>query len=161
MEINDLDGDGFKEILLGGSNAGSREAALVVLDPRKVSSPPRAEYSDQTSIDHFPAGVEEAYVLFPRCRLCGDEARPFISKLEVLSGKVEVRVCQTDDDPGARVTYRMAKDLTLVEVQMSSRIKDLYFSRSPRGNDGGTAIEDEEKNLRSLRMIRPLSAARR
>jgi hypothetical protein len=32
MEINDLDGDGFKEILLGGTNAGSREAALVVLD---------------------------------------------------------------------------------------------------------------------------------
>ncbi len=64
MQIQDLDGDSLKEIIVGGTNNSFNEAALVVIDPRRVRG--QLLYTgDYALADPTPAN-ERAYVRIPR-----------------------------------------------------------------------------------------------
>ena len=60
----DLDGDGIEELIFIGENNGFDLAALLVLDPRRISghSPAPPAYTPQ----NVPVGSEKYYILFPR-----------------------------------------------------------------------------------------------
>ncbi|MBC7348845.1 MAG: hypothetical protein H5U05_02610 [Candidatus Aminicenantes bacterium] len=64
--IEDLDDDGWKEIIAGGTNNDFQQACLLVLDPRNISgcSPPSGNPDFQFA--DLQAGPQEYYLLLPR-----------------------------------------------------------------------------------------------
>ncbi len=66
----DLDGDGVKEIVLGGENNGYNQACLAVLDPRHVQGSSPHEGLSAWTFEGVPPGKEDHFLLFPRSSLC-------------------------------------------------------------------------------------------
>ncbi len=66
-DYRDIDGDGYKDLVLAGQNNGYDMASLIVLDPRTISghSPAPQDFTPK----NVPAGTEKYYLLFPRSDL--------------------------------------------------------------------------------------------
>ncbi|MEW6455387.1 MAG: hypothetical protein AB1410_01555 [Acidobacteriota bacterium] len=67
--VEDLDGDGEKEIILGGQNNGYKRAVLVVLDVRKIKGASPQDQASRYKFLGMDRGKEKYYLLFPRSSL--------------------------------------------------------------------------------------------
>ena len=90
----DLDGDGVKEVIIGGQNNGFDKACLVVLDPRHFegTSPQEGVSRGYRFLD-LPPGKEKYYLLFPQSILCAlFETRNFVREIHLLENEKKLEV---------------------------------------------------------------------
>lgn len=64
--IEDLDEDGWKEIIVGGTNNDFQQACLLVLDPRNISGCSPSSGNPEFQFAELEAGSQEFYLLLPR-----------------------------------------------------------------------------------------------
>ncbi|MGQ9801953.1 MAG: hypothetical protein ACUVRL_09875 [Candidatus Saccharicenans sp.] len=64
--IEDLDEDGWKEIIVGGTNNDFQQACLLVLDPRNISGCSPSSGNPDFQFADLQAGTQEYYLLLPR-----------------------------------------------------------------------------------------------
>ncbi len=65
----DLDEDGRKEIIIGGTNNDFQQACLLVLDPEKIRGCSPGSNNPEFTFRDMPEGTQEYYLLFPRTTL--------------------------------------------------------------------------------------------
>ncbi len=66
LVIEDLDGDGWKEIILAGTNNDFQSACLLVLDPRAIIGCSPSSGNPEFQFKDLPPGKQEYYLLLPR-----------------------------------------------------------------------------------------------
>lgn len=64
--IEDLDEDGWKEIIAGGTNNDFQQACLLVLDPRNITGGSPGSGNPDFEFRDLPEGSQEYYLLLPR-----------------------------------------------------------------------------------------------
>lgn len=64
--IEDLDEDGWKEIIVGGTNNDFQQACLLVLDPRNIRGCSPSSGNPEFQFAYLEAGSQEFYLLLPR-----------------------------------------------------------------------------------------------
>jgi len=69
LVVEDVDEDGWNEIILGGTNNDFQSACLLVLDPRKVEGCSPSSGNPEFQFLGLPPGTQEYYILFPRTTL--------------------------------------------------------------------------------------------
>lgn len=98
--FEDLDGDGIKEIIMGGTNNGYKRACLLVLDSRRIEGcSPQDDTPDYKFIG-MKKGTEKYYILFPRSIICNTfQIRNIVSSIIFLRSekKIEVNVLEHID----------------------------------------------------------------
>lgn len=111
--LDDIDGDGDEELIVGNTNNRYNRAALFVLDPMNLSgvSPP---YDNELFLSSdMPKGSQLYYVAFPETPLsAGDDIRNGAEyfSYDPVSKSWEVHVregIQLQDPPGVTVIYRL------------------------------------------------------
>jgi len=65
VQYKDLDNDGIKEIILGGTNNGYQRACMVVLDIRKISGSSPQSKDTKYNSKELAVGTEKCYILIP------------------------------------------------------------------------------------------------
>lgn len=82
--IEDVDEDGWKELILGGTNNDFQSACLIVLDPRRIAGCSPASGAPEFQFKDFSAGTQEFYLLFPRTTLNKTFGlRNYVKKIEI------------------------------------------------------------------------------
>lgn len=114
----DLDGDGRKELLLGGVNNGNHQATLVVLDPLKVSGlvTPKEMADHRFELLNMPAAREKAVILFPRS--CISKGQPYtrVRAVHVTGDRVIVEVAEGTNAGDLGFVYEFDYGLNPVQV---------------------------------------------
>ncbi|MCX8160771.1 MAG: hypothetical protein N3G18_07550 [Candidatus Saccharicenans sp.] len=64
--IEDLDEDGWQEIIIGGTNNDFQQACLLVLDSRAIAGCSPGSGKPEFQFGELPAGSQEYYLLLPR-----------------------------------------------------------------------------------------------
>ena len=95
--IEDLDKDGWKEIILGGTNNDYQAACVIVLDPRKISGCSPASGTPDFQFEDIPRGTQEYYLLLPRTTLNQIMGmRNYVQKIEISREDKNLEVTTTE-----------------------------------------------------------------
>jgi hypothetical protein len=122
MAFADINGNGIKEILAGGTNNEYGKACLIVLDPRKMDgcSP---QLKDEYKCLDFKKGTELAYLLFPRTDV--DQAvvpsRDCMDRIDLPENRV-IRVMPET----AHIIYELGYDLRVNLATTSTSFEILH-----------------------------------
>jgi hypothetical protein len=119
--VQDLDGDGRPEIILGGISNGSKAATLVVLDPDNFGGASVEEDPDYQLLG-FPPGVEKARLLFPRTCIAKALDEPFnlLTGMELEQPGIAVAVAERSALEQPVIYYHLTGQLGLRQVDTSS-----------------------------------------
>jgi hypothetical protein len=151
----DLDGDGCREIVMGGVNNGHKCACLIVLDPLKcMGTSPQRETPDYEFLG-FPRGSEKYYLLFPRSplsRLFSERNR--VEGLYISDERQEIDITISEYNDGTRdymLVYTFDFGLNIIRVSPEdyflAKVKELYtLGRIPESAE--TSISDYERYLK-------------
>jgi hypothetical protein len=143
MTLQDIDGDGHKELLLGGVNNEVRQATLVALDPARADGAARV-HNPAYQFRGLPFAQEKARLYFPRTPVGKGDAFNTVVRLDVSGGRLTVHV---DEAPrGTQPTtlfYHLSGELAVREVGFSDTF-------SLRAKELGVDLEAERKRLRSV-----------
>jgi len=156
METEDLDRDGFPEILLAGGDHPSRQAAVVVLDTRRMlggaTRPPEAV----VDLSAMGPGSAGAVVVFPRTSLNRKfEQSHRARSVRVVDAWIMVQVSEQAADPDPYLLYTLDRGLQVVNVEVSVSLLNRYGDLK-----GAGLLEDElapaslEKLRRGVRVLR-------
>jgi len=157
MEIADLDGDGYPEVLLGGVNdaAEFRQATLLVFDYRSISgasSCPTGERYFQS----FEPGTEKAEIFFPRTPL--SKGQEFNRVKNILLGTDRITIIVAEgiaeaDSPG--VIYDFDFRLNVIGVALSDPAKMGYRALEAKGEiPKGSELTEPERLKREVKIFR-------
>jgi len=69
LVVEDVDEDGWNEIILGGTNNDFQCACLFIIDPRKVEGCSPSSGNPEFQLQDLTPGTQEYYILFPRTTL--------------------------------------------------------------------------------------------
>jgi hypothetical protein len=161
MDIADVDGDGFREIVLGGVDAGDGTGALAVLDYRNVNGVSQQGSGDPLEVPGLPPAAEDAYILFPGAGIGGNQGDNYVSSLEAGPSRIQACVCLAQGDPDAVVTYWLTDNLGKVDLRISPRLKDLFRTRTGKAADGQANLDKATTELKNLRILRPATTSAR
>lgn len=106
--VEDIDEDGWNEIILGGTNNDFQCACLLVLDPRKVEGCSPSSGNPEFQFQGLPPGTQEYYILFPRTTLNQVMAlRNYTRQLELLrtDKKIEASVTEFSKENPYEIIY--------------------------------------------------------
>jgi len=119
--LQDLDGDGRPEIILGGISNGSKAATLVVLDPDEFAGASVEENPDYQLLG-FPPGVERARLLFPRSCINKALEEPFNFVHELFTEQSGLAVAVAERSAGEQpvVYYHLTRQLELRQIGTST-----------------------------------------
>ena len=127
VEIEDLDRDGFPEILLAGVDHPRRQAALVVLDTRRMAGAPPVQPSDTVSLASPQPEFAEAVVLFPRSALNQKlEPHNSVQALTLVDPSIVVQVEEQNRSPEPYLLYTLDRNLRPLAVEASVALRDRY-----------------------------------
>jgi hypothetical protein len=127
LEVNDVNGDGFEEILLGGVNNGYGCATLVVLDPRNVSGASTQTADDHRQLMGFGQAKEKLIIQFPKTVFNRGLFKYNATRnMSITKDAISVYVAESEGDMAATVTYRFTPELTLQDVEISDHLENLY-----------------------------------
>lgn len=133
--IEDLDGDGWKEIVLGGTNNDFQAACLIVLDPRKIAGCSPASGTPEYQFKDLPAGTQEFYLLFPRTTLNRTLAiRNYVKMVEISREDkiLEVTTTEYSKDIDYEMKYNFDFQLNPIFSRpvdlMTEKVKELIIS---------------------------------
>lgn len=104
--VEDIDGDGEPEILLGGVNDALeyKRATVVVFDHRKVTGACRNPKGG-VYFQGMPAGSEKAVVFFPRSPVSRDEEFNRVVNLHATDGRIIVGVAEGVHETDPTIIY--------------------------------------------------------
>jgi len=156
IETEDLDRDGFPEILLAGVDHPSRQAAVVVLDTRRMlgrtALPPEA----RVDLAAVGPGSASAVVVFPRTSLNRKfEPANRARGVRVVDASIMVQVSEQAADPNPYLLYTLDRTLHVREVEVSVNLLNRYRDLTAAG-----LIEDDiaparlEKLRSAVRVLR-------
>lgn len=154
LNADDFDGDGFKEIGLGGFNEGYQAAAVVLLDPRDVSGASTQGSGDASQILGFPEAREKIYILFNRT--CISEKRnssSTVSALGITLGLIRADVQESESDSDARIVYRLDRYLRAV-ITPSPRFQTMHREMELRGELNHQFSASESDKLTNIRILK-------
>ncbi|MBC7364731.1 MAG: hypothetical protein H5U07_09385, partial [Candidatus Aminicenantes bacterium] len=69
LVVDDIDEDGWNEIIIAGTNNDFQSACLLVLDPRKVEGCSPSSGNPEFQFSDFSPGTQEYYIVLPRTTL--------------------------------------------------------------------------------------------
>jgi hypothetical protein len=132
----DIDGDGLKEIIMGGQNNAYNKACLVVLASDRVEGTSPQDDAPGFRFIGLPKGKEKSYILFPQSVLCRlYQVRNLVSNiyLDKADKKIEVVIVEyqeyTADLNRYSLRYILDYNLNVLEVKAEdyflSKIKQL------------------------------------
>jgi hypothetical protein len=133
--IEDLDDDGWKEIVLGGTNNDFQAACLVVLDPRKIAGCSPASGTPEFQFKDLPAGTQEFYLLFPRTTLNQALAiRNYVRMVEISREDKNLEVTTTEYSKDIDYEMKYNFDFQLIPIFsrpvdiLTEKVKELVIS---------------------------------
>ncbi|MGC8893177.1 MAG: hypothetical protein ACP5P6_11350 [Candidatus Saccharicenans sp.] len=95
--IEDVDGDGRKEIILGGTNNDFQTACVLVLDPKKISGCSPSSSTPEYQFQGLEEGTQEYYILLPRTTLNQTLViRNYVRKIEISREDRNLEVTTTE-----------------------------------------------------------------
>jgi hypothetical protein len=121
----DLDGDGRKELLLGGVNNGNHQGTLVVLDPSKISgsATPKEMQDHQFELLGMPAANERAVILFPRSCISTGQPYTRVRGVQVSKDRIIVSVAENiEEDSPLGFVYELDYRLNVVNVEPTNGV---------------------------------------
>jgi len=151
--VSDLDGDGVRELYLGGISNGYRQATLVVLDPRTMSGA-STEQSEAYQLGGFSPGSERARLLFPRS--CMSRALDVWNRVERLAGErdgILVHVYETSNDNPPVVHYHLDKNLRLRSLAFSAMFERRHLELEATGVLKHHLTREEKTQLEHIRRL--------
>ena len=154
LAVEDLDGDGVKEILLAGVNNGHGRAVMHVLDPRNVKGAFSQPAGDKKQLMGFDPGTQIATVLFPRTCINRKFQYNELTRLSVLKDSIKVDVMEVGGDHQAIVIYRFGKDLIPKRPIISDHLINLHATMRSKGELDHDYSESEVDDLAKSLLIR-------
>jgi len=151
--VLDLDGDGVREILLGGISNGYKQATLVVLDPRTMAGA-SAEASPEFQLIGFPPGREKARLWFPRS--CMSRTLDVYNHVRFITEEPDgflVHVYETSDTTAPVVHYHLNRSLALRELAFSATFERRHLELESAGvlkHHWTTAEKQEMERIQRL-----------
>lgn len=105
--VEDIDGDGVPEIIIGGQNNGYNAACLAVFDPRNLRGASPQHDTPDFELEGMAPGSEEFYILFPPSILNRlFRVRNFVDSLTVNREEKTIEVLVREySDPGQGGVY--------------------------------------------------------
>lgn len=144
----DLNHDGRLKVLLAGVSNGDHRAALVVLDPLKVSGvTTRLDIEDRRfALRDMPEAKEEAVILFPRSCLAVGKPYTRVVTLAVTQERIFAAIVEGEQDPGiATFGYEFDHQLNPIEVKtLGSHAAEIHDSLAREGKLDHAFREKEE-----------------
>jgi hypothetical protein len=158
MQIEDLNGDGVDEILLGGVNNGYEEsgyaAALVVLDSRRITGQGASPPGDDRQATGMPTGTEAASILISDFAPKPDEnSFCVVHQLAAAAGIVELKVTQQRPELPF-VYYRFDRQLRLTHVQPELNFEAKLVEALPKPVTNADRNRFLLKRLGALKVLR-------
>jgi hypothetical protein len=139
IETEDLDRDGFPEILLAGVDHFSRQAAVVVLDTRRMLGRTALPPAARVDLAAVGPGSASAVVVFPRTSLNQKfEQANRARSVRVVDASIMVQVSEQAADPDPYLLYTLDRSLHVVQVEVSVNLLNRY-----RDLTAGRLIEDD------------------
>ena len=132
--VQDLDGDGRPEIILGGISNGSKAATLVVLGPNDFGGASVEENPDYQLLG-FPPGVEKARLLFPHTCISKALNEPFdlLDGMELEQPGIAVAVAERSVLERPDISYHLTGQLGLRQVDTSSNFVRVHTQMRAAG----------------------------
>lgn len=134
--IEDLDEDGRKEIIAGGTNNDFQQACLLVLDPKNISGCSPASSNADFQFRDLPEGTQEYYLLLPRTTINqAMNLRNYIVTIQLFSEEkiLEVTTHEFTKEVSCRMMYnfdfRMNPLLSRPTDILTEAVKELVVSR--------------------------------
>jgi len=151
----DLDRDGVHEIYLGGVSAARNTATLVALTPERFTGASK-EGSADFQLDGLPQARERGRVFFPRsCMNQKHEASNRVSALLADGDFLSVSVLELLTGPKPVLTYRLDRDLGLVDLKLSPQLQQTHKQMEKTGEIDHPFTPAEEAALRAIVVVRP------
>jgi len=126
VAVYDLDGDGERELLLGGNNPTHNRGVLVVLKPSNLwgTSPFKRNFNVYLLPDQ--RGCQPWYLLFPQSDITRvSESGNEVCSLGLKSNTIMVDVVE-DPDKDARVLFELDRDLREISRRGNASYQRLY-----------------------------------
>ncbi len=127
LEIEDLDRDGYPEILLAGVAHPRRQATLVVLSTRRMAESPPSQQPEPVHLEGIRPRFEQTAALFPRTTLNEKfEQHNAAYSVDFVDNSIIVLVKEEMRDPNPYLLYRLTRDPRVLDVQPSPAIQSRY-----------------------------------
>jgi len=148
LEFLDLDGDGIKEIILGGLNNNYNQGCLVVLDPRKIQGSSPQVKGTRYYPDGKSTGTEKYYLLIPNNKI-GNLLGPYdtIPALYIYSNnRFQIKTYLS------RVYYEFDYQLRLTYLHIGDEF-DLRFDQLVKEGKINLPKDTVKKNISQAKII--------
>ncbi len=140
--FEDLDGNGFKEIILVGLNNEYEKGCLVVFDPNKIKgcSPQK---NNRYKCKNLDQGSEKYYILFPRTDVdLLEHALEAIGYVDILkNSRLLLQTVQS------RILFELNNNLELMNVRQSNAFIQMHRNAKREGKIDSNLIEEYWSNL--------------
>jgi len=134
--IEDLDEDGWKEIIAGGTNNDFQQACLLVLDPRSISGSSPGSGNPDFRFRDLPEGTQEYYLLIPRTTINQTmNLRNYIVTIQLFREEkiLEITTHEFSKEVSCRMMYNFDFRLTPLFSRptdtLTEAVKELVISR--------------------------------
>jgi len=154
--VTDLDGNGEKEIYLGGVSNGYRQATVVALDPRSFEGASSEENPDYQLIG-FPPPKELGRILLPRSCM-SHRFEQYNRVTDVLQGESILTVFVYDvwyEGQAYHVVFYLKFGLEVDHVDLSDGLRGLHHTLFARGEIDHELTPEEEAGMRNIRVLTP------
>ncbi len=152
--FKDLNGDGRKEIILGGANNEYNQAALVVFDPLNMSG--KSPQTPGTNMDFsgFAEGSQYAYLRFPKLPMPG-VVRSVVTETQEYPGGIKIGLKHNletlDSQYPLSCTAVLTDRLELKSYTIFDNVTSFWHNRFLEGNC------DMDCNDETLRMLKDVT----
>lgn len=162
LGVADFEGDGVREIYLGGVSNGYRAATLVVLDPRSFHGASVETAAPDDQLQGFAPGNERARIVFPRtCISQMFEQYNGVHDVVMEPERIVVRVAEKKSS-FSNVIYQFSRNLELERVVPSDALRAFHQELESAGkldHEFGPVELAELSGVQDL--ARPALSARR
>ncbi len=134
--IEDLDEDGWKEIITGGTNNDFQQACILVLDPRNIAGASPGSGNPEFQFRELPEGSQEYYLLLPRTTINQAKGlRNYITSIRLFREEklLEITTHEFSKEASCQMLYnfdfRLSPLLSRPTDMLMEAVKELVTSR--------------------------------
>jgi hypothetical protein len=154
MLIADLDGDGVSEFYLGGVSPARSCATVVVLQPDLMGGVSDEGNAQDYQIQGFAPARQRARIFFPRSSMNQKlERTNRVSGMQTENGELVISLLELLQASRPTMTYRVAPDLSLRKLELSSSFFDVHMRMEKTGELDQPFSAEEEARLREIVVV--------